>query len=49
MFLRDPGNSEDTRPNIVVIVSDDHGLDDLGCYGNSAIHTPNLDALAAKG
>ncbi len=43
------GNPEDNRPNIVVIVSDDHGLDDLGCYGNSAIHTPNLDALAAEG
>ena len=39
----------DTRPNIVMIVSDDHGLDDLGCYGNMAIKTPNLDALAGEG
>ncbi len=38
-----------SRPNIVMIVSDDHGLDDLGCYGNMAIKTPNLDALAAEG
>ena len=39
----------DRSPNIVMIVSDDHGLDDLGCYGNKAIKTPNLDALAAEG
>ncbi|TVR73831.1 MAG: heparan N-sulfatase [Marinilabiliales bacterium] len=39
----------DLRPNIVMIVSDDHGTDDLGCYGNTAIKTPNLDALAAEG
>lgn len=37
------------RPNIVVIVSDDHGRDALGCYGNPVVKTPNLDALAAEG
>lgn len=37
------------RSNIVLIVSDDHGQGDLGCYGNRAIHTPHLDALAAEG
>lgn len=37
------------RPNIVLIVSDDHGLDALGCYGNLVIKTPNLDRLAAEG
>lgn len=44
-----PGSPEASGPNIVVIVSDDHGQDDLGCYGNSSIRTPNLDALAAEG
>src|SRR5688572_21863957 len=36
------------RPNIIVILSDDMGFSDLGCYGGE-IHTPNLDALAAGG
>ncbi len=36
------------RPNIVVILSDDMGYSDIGCYG-SEIPTPNLDALAGNG
>src|SRR4051794_3672360 len=36
------------RPNVVVILSDDMGYTDLGCYGGE-IRTPNLDALAAGG
>jgi len=38
-----------TRPNIVFLFSDDHSRPDLGCYGNTAIRTPILDALAAGG
>lgn len=41
------GSSE--LPNIVLIVADDHGQGDLGCYGNAAVKTPNLDALASEG
>src|SRR6201985_1670443 len=36
------------RPNVVLILSDDMGFTDLGCYGGE-IATPNLDALAAGG
>src|SRR5438128_1891233 len=36
------------KPNIVVIMSDDMGFSDLGCYGGE-IKTPNLDKLAANG
>src|SRR3954447_3800682 len=36
------------KPNIVLIVADDLGFSDLGCYG-SDIATPNLDRLAADG
>ena len=36
------------RPNIIVIMSDDMGFSDIGCYGGE-IQTPNLDRLAAGG
>jgi arylsulfatase len=38
----------DSRPNILLIVADDLGFSDLGCYGGE-IQTPNLDRLAADG
>src|SRR5690348_9516667 len=36
------------QPNVVVILSDDMGYSDLGCYGGE-IPTPNLDQLAGNG
>ncbi|TWU65551.1 arylsulfatase [Crateriforma conspicua] len=40
--------AESSRPNFIVIVCDDMGFSDLGCYGGE-IETPNLDRLASSG
>ena len=37
------------RPNFIIIMADDLGYGDIGCYGNTQIRTPNLDALASGG
>lgn len=39
---------KDKRPNVIIILADDLGFSDLGCYGGE-IQTPNLDRLAANG
>ncbi|MDD4636598.1 MAG: sulfatase-like hydrolase/transferase, partial [Bacteroidales bacterium] len=43
-----PGNKPVT-PNVVFILADDLGIGDLGCYGQTKIHTPGIDQLAKKG
>lgn len=39
----------DPRPNIVIILADDLGWGDLGCYGHPTLRTPNLDRMAREG
>jgi len=43
-----PGGAAATKPNVLVILADDLGYSDLGCYGGE-IQTPHLDGLAANG
>ena len=38
-----------SRPNIVIIFTDDQGYGDLGCYGAKGFETPNIDAMAKDG
>ena len=37
------------QPNFLVVLADDLGYGDLGCYGRKDAHTPNLDRFAKEG
>ena len=37
------------RPNVVMVLSDDHTKTDTGCYGSTAVRTPHIDRLAREG
>ncbi|NBP86833.1 MAG: hypothetical protein EBU54_17280 [Mycobacteriaceae bacterium] len=47
-FAQQPVTNQ-TRPNIVIILGDDLGWGDLSCYGQKKFATPNLDRLATEG
>ncbi len=42
-------DSQNKKPNFVIIFTDDQGYHDLGCYGSEKIDTPNLDRMAKEG
>ncbi|MBU3671994.1 MAG: sulfatase [Sinobacteraceae bacterium] len=41
--------SDVNRPNVLLIVTDQHRADHLGCYGNRQLRTPHIDGIAARG
>jgi arylsulfatase A-like enzyme len=41
--------SAGTKPNFLIILTDDHGYGDVSTYGTSDVRTPNIDRLAAEG
>ncbi len=49
LLLSVTGLAAPSRPNVVLIISDDQGYPDLGCIGSKPLITPNLDKLAAEG
>lgn len=42
-------NIDPKRPNVIIILADDLGYGDLGCYGAKNVETPNVDRLAQQG
>ncbi len=41
------GNTD--KPNFIIIFTDDHGYNDLGCFGSETIETPRIDKMASEG
>ncbi|MEM9702555.1 MAG: sulfatase-like hydrolase/transferase, partial [Planctomycetota bacterium] len=44
-----PDDGSAAKPNVIWFMADDLGYGDVGCFGGTAVPTPNLDALASRG
>ena len=49
LLLPSLSDSLSRPPNIVILLVDDLGIGDLGCFGNSSLATPHIDELAQTG
>ena len=49
LFLTQAATFADDRPNVILIMADDVGIEGLGCYGGVSYRTPNLDRMAEQG
>lgn len=49
VLLAGIAEAQSTRPNVILIYTDDHGSLDMNCYGAEDLFTPNMDALANDG
>src|SRR5689334_5891598 len=47
--LSSTASAADRKPNLVVILADDLGYGDLGCFGQTTLRTPRLDRMAREG
>ena len=48
-LLNIPSGAAQQRPNIVIIISDDHAYQAISAYGNKQVQTPHMDRLAKEG
>lgn len=49
LFVVSASNAADAKPNVVFILTDDLGWNELGCYGQTKIKTPRVDSIARDG
>ncbi|XP_069915647.1 arylsulfatase L isoform X9 [Oryctolagus cuniculus] len=49
LLLHPQPSASGPRPNFLLLLADDLGIGDLGCYGNKTLRTPNIDRLAQEG